>query len=54
MSLLIVIAFALAFGLLGGWVYAGCPLPPKLTRKPVVSDGAARPAPVPGASTATP
>jgi hypothetical protein len=51
-----VIAFALAVGLLGSWVYAGCPLPPKpsAARKPVVGDGAVTPAPAPDASTARP
>jgi hypothetical protein len=49
--MLTVITFALAVGLLGGWVYAGCPLP---SRKPVVGDEPVSPAPVPGASTARP
>jgi hypothetical protein len=52
--MLTVITFALAVGLLGGWVYAGCPLPARLVRKPVVGDEAVGPAPVPGASTARP
>ena len=54
--MLIVIAFALAVGLLGSWVYAGCPLPrkPAGARKPVVGDEAVSPAPAPGASTARP
>jgi len=52
--MLTVITFALAAGLLGGWVYAGCPLPPRLARKPVVGDEAVVTAPVPGASTAHP
>ena len=43
-----VIAFALAVGLLGGWVYAGCPLPSRPARKPVVGDEAVIPAPVAG------
>ena len=51
--MLTVITFAFAVGLLGGWVYAGCPLPPRLARKPVVGE-AVGPAPVPDASTARP
>jgi hypothetical protein len=54
--MLIVIALALAIGLVGGWVYAGCPLPrkPALGRKPVGGDVAVSPAPAPGASPALP
>jgi hypothetical protein len=53
--MVIVFALSLAVGLLGGWVYAGCPLPPKpaAARKPAVADEAV-PAPVPSASTARP
>jgi hypothetical protein len=52
---MIVIAFALALGLVGGWVYAGYPRPrkPVAARKPV-GDGPVSPAPAPGASTARP
>jgi hypothetical protein len=49
-----VTTFALAVGLLGGWVYAGCPLPSRSARKPVVGDEAVVAAPVAGASTARP
>ena len=52
--MLTVIAFALAIGFLGGWVYAGCPLPSRPARKLVVGDEAVGPAPVPSASTARP
>jgi hypothetical protein len=54
--MLFVIAFALAVGLLGSWVYAGCPLPRKLAaaRKPTVADGAVSLPPAPGALTAQP
>ena len=52
--MLTVITFALAVGLLGGWVYAGCPLPSRPPRKPVVGDEVVIPAPVAGASTARP
>jgi hypothetical protein len=54
--MLIVIALALAIGLVGSWVYAGCPLPrkPASASEPVVRDVAVSPAPAPGASTARP
>jgi hypothetical protein len=54
--MLFVIAFALAVGLLGSWVYAGYPLPRKLAaaRKPAVADRAVSLPPAPGASTAQP
>ena len=50
------IVIAIAIGLAGGWVYAGCPLPRKsaVGHKPVVGDVAVSPAPAPGASTARP
>jgi hypothetical protein len=50
------IVIAIAIGLVGGWVYAGCPLPrkPAVSRKPGVRDLAVSPAPAPGASTARP
>lgn len=53
--MLIVIAFALALGLVGGWVYAGHPLPRKrAARKPAMGNREVSPAPAPGASTARP
>jgi len=54
--MLIVIAFALAIGLVGSWVYAGCPLPrkPASALEPVARDAAVSPAPAPGASPARP
>jgi hypothetical protein len=51
--MLTVIAFALAIGFLGGWVYAGCPLPARPAPK-LAGDEAIGTAPVPGASTARP
>jgi len=58
--MLIVIAIALSIGLVGGWVYAGCPLPRKASgafssRRPAerpASDDVS--APAPGASLARP
>lgn len=54
--MLIVIALAIAIGLVGSWVYAGCPLPRKqaATPKPVLGDGAVSPGPAPDASPARP
>jgi hypothetical protein len=60
--MLIVIALALAIGLVGGWVYAGCPLPRTLSgafsRRPLTADRSAvdavSPASGPGASPARP
>jgi len=50
------IVIAIAIGLVGAWVYAGCPLPrrPAVRREPVVGDVAVSPAPAPGASPARP
>jgi hypothetical protein len=60
--MVVVIALALLIGLVGGWVYAGCPVPGALRRavslrRPAVQepsvDGISR-EPAPGASTAAP
>ena len=52
--MLIVIAIALGSGLVGAWVYAGCPLPRTASgRKRVVRDVVSS-APAPGASPARP
>ena len=49
--MLIVIAFAV--GLVGAWVYAGCPFPGKqVTATGPVREAAVSPEPAPGASTA--
>jgi hypothetical protein len=50
------IVIAIAIGLVGGWVYAGCPLPrkPASALEPVARDAAVSPAPAPGASPARP
>jgi hypothetical protein len=60
--MVVVIAVAVAIGLIGGWIYAGCPVPGALrravgSRRPAVQerpvDGISR-KPAPGASTAAP
>jgi hypothetical protein len=53
------IVIALIIGLVGGWIYAGCPLPRRAVRssdglEPLAGDVAVSPAPAPGASPALP
>jgi hypothetical protein len=55
----VLIVIALIIGLVGGWIYAGCPLPRRAVRssdglEPLGGDVAVSPVPAPGASTARP